>query len=352
MQRTAPTMVMLLAALAFASVGCGTDAGGTGGTGGGDGGSGGTLTDGGGGTDGGGTATDGGGTATDGGAPDAGATDAGWGPNDGGTFPVVACQGHVYQCGDGIDNDGDGKIDWQDPDCLGPCDNNESGYATAIPGGNSAPCKQDCYFDQDTGSGNDTCAWNAKCDPLSPQGNTCPYDANLLGGKDCPAAQTQTCHDFCGPLTPNGCDCFGCCDLPGGSGNWVYIGSTDAAGVATCDLAHASDPALCHPCTPVAACQKTCGRCQLCLGKTTVPPDCYTDGGTPGDGGTVDGGTSDGGAGDGGIIDNGGDGGTTDGGVINPGQCPSGVQACGLPGQAPCTGGYYCITGCCQPTIP
>ena len=30
-------------------------------------------------------------------------------------------------------------------------------------------------------------------------------------------------------------------------------------------------------------------------------------------------------------------------------QCPPNVQACGLPGQAPCGVDYYCITGCCQP---
>jgi hypothetical protein len=35
------------------------------------------------------------------------------------------CDRQVYQCGDLIDNDGDGLIDALDPDCLGPCDDNE-----------------------------------------------------------------------------------------------------------------------------------------------------------------------------------------------------------------------------------
>ena len=70
---------------------------------------------------------------------------------------VTNCQTHTYQCGDCIDNDGDGLTDSQDPDCLGVCDNNEGGFNTDIPGGNAAPCKMDCYFDQDTGDGNDDC---------------------------------------------------------------------------------------------------------------------------------------------------------------------------------------------------
>ena len=67
----------------------------------------------------------------------------------------VACQGHSYACGDCIDNDMDGHSDSADPDCVGPCDNNESGFFLNIPGGGAAPCRLDCYFDQDTGSGND-----------------------------------------------------------------------------------------------------------------------------------------------------------------------------------------------------
>src|SRR5262249_52372790 len=82
---------------------------------------------------------------------------------DGGTrvCHYATCQGKVYACGDCADNDGDGRFDSDDPDCLGPCDNTESGALTlGIPGGNNAPCKADCYFDQDTGTGNDSCYWD------------------------------------------------------------------------------------------------------------------------------------------------------------------------------------------------
>jgi len=63
---------------------------------------------------------------------------------------------------------------------------------------------------------------------------------------------------------------------------------------------------------------------------------CKRDGQSmPGPGGTGAGGTGAGGG------PPGSDGGTSM-------QCPPGTQVCGLPGQAPCASGYYCITGCCQ----
>ncbi|MFW5925166.1 MAG: hypothetical protein ACOCV4_03310, partial [Myxococcota bacterium] len=69
-------------------------------------------------------------------------------------------------------------------------------------------------------------------------------------------------------------------------------------------------------CTPVGddACVNTCERCELCLGKDTIPDDCFD---SPEDGGT-----------------------DTD-------RCDEGVQACGLEGDDECPAGYYCLTGCC-----
>src|SRR5262249_41135242 len=143
----------------------------------------------------------------------------------------------------------------------------------------------------------------------------CPYDANTnISGTsascaDLYAMQSNQCMSYCGPLTPNGCDCFGCCELPAGGGKYVWVGSEDeATGRGSCTIANLADPSKCEPWEPVAGCLNTCQHWELCIGKTELPPDCVADGGT-GSGG--------------------GDGGTTQ-------QCPSGVQPCGLAGELPC----------------
>ncbi|MFO0761776.1 MAG: hypothetical protein U0359_35360 [Byssovorax sp.] len=311
-----------------------------------------------------------GGTSTTGGPGGAGgtagasATTTTTTTTSGGPTQLAPCQGHVYECGDLIDNDNDGLVDSDDPDCLGPCDNTEGSYFPNIPGQNNAPCKADCYFDQDTGPGNDDCYWDHHCDPheVSPNyypesnhGDQCAYDANAnIPGtnKTCPDlfnAQSDACLAYCGPLTPNGCDCFGCCELPAGSKTYVWLGSVDGAGNGTCDIAHVNDPSKCQPCLPVKACLNECAPCELCIGKDTLPPECYPDGGSgsssSGGGGSGSGSSGAGGSGSG-SSGGGGSGSSSSGGV--EGQCPAGVQACGLPGQAPCPLNAYCITGCCQ----
>ncbi len=236
---------------------------------------------------------------------------------------LSACQGKVYRCGDCRDNDGDGLIDSDDPECTGPCDDTEDSYYGGIPGQNNAPCRQDCYFDQDTGAGDDQCYWSHECDPYSvapdfpPSGDShCAYQPDVkIPGTDASCqelSETQQgrCLDVCLPLTPNGCDCFGCCELPAQSGNYVWIGSS-TQNVGTCDEAHLDDPTACHPCTQVTSCLNKCDACEVCVGRTTPLADC---------------------------------------GSSNPLRCPNGYAACGQPGEPDCDLGYYCTTGCCVPT--
>jgi len=236
-----------------------------------------------------------------------------------GSFCTVStCQGKVYACGDCLDNDGDCGVDsGGDSQCLGPCDNTEDSFYGGIPGQNNSPCKSDCYFDQDTGSGNDDCYWSHKCDPLEvapnypPEGSQCAYNpnANIPGySGDCQdayAMQSATCTGYCGPLTPNGCDCFGCCAIPGAP-TTVWLGSENPAGVGSCSLANLNNPAMCKPCTQVPACLNTCLYCEICIGKPELPADCSVQ------------------------------------------ECPPGLQTCGTPSSEPCGSGFTCITGCCQ----
>ena len=289
---------------------------------------------------------------TDGTAPSDGATssdgavvDAGTGDGGPTACAIVMCATFLYECGDCVDNDSDGLVDSVDPDCLGPCHNNEAGFYPEIPGGGGAPCRLDCYYDANSGSGDDGCEWDARCDPREPELG-CMYTDPPPPSARCAADQTMACLDFCTPRTPNGCDCFGCCELPARGGSWVYLGTENAAGVHTCTLDVVSDPVLCHACTPHPTCVNSCGRCELCLGRdpATIPADCFppppppppTDGGTPVDGSVpTDGGTRT-------------DGGTPiDMGPPPPPRCTGTLQPCGLPGDPVCPASFYCLTGCC-----
>jgi hypothetical protein len=242
---------------------------------------------------------------------------------DSGSCREAACQNHFYECGDCRDNDSDGLVDMEDPDCVGPCDDSEAKLSTNLPDRTGA-CTLDCYFDQDNGLGNDDCAWSHACDPLAiapdfgPEGPDCGYDASTLvarrsgppvGCISMLESQSVLCAEVCGPLTPNGCDCFGCCEIPGAP-TPVWLGSVDSAGAPSCDFDHVGDPTRCRPCTQVAACLNPCDSCELCIGKRSLPPGCER------------------------------------GGCTTP-VCPAGFPPCGTPCLPACRTGETCITGCC-----
>lgn len=226
----------------------------------------------------------------------------------------TACRNTVYACGNCEDDDGDGLVDSQDPECLGPCDDVESSFFGGVTRGSG--CRLDCYFDRNSGGGNDRCSWNHSCDPLSlapdfpPSGDAaCRYEpTTTLGDQTCDEARenmSATCREACVPLTPNGCDCFGCCQLPARTGRFVWLGSQEA-GMGTCDATRADDPSACRPCTPVPSCFNECEACEVCVGGAAErDPSC--PGSEPACEGTL-------------------------------GPCSA---------NASCPSGAYCITGCC-----
>jgi hypothetical protein len=239
-------------------------------------------------------------------------------PTEGGECQIATCHGKIYECGDCIDNDGDGLIDVADPSCWGPCDNNEEGWKGEIPGQQDNPTceRMACYWDGNSGHGESKCLWSHACDPLEPMG--CEYDPNAHFPEpqvnNCGslfAEQPEGCEEYCGPYTPNGCDCFGCCEVHvGGSVHTVYVGTEDRGGGGTCNVSTADDSDKCHPCTPVEACFKACNPddCQICIGQTEIPEGC------------------------------------------DEAKCPDGVQSCNPQnGHADCPETWSCITGCCWP---
>ena len=232
------------------------------------------------------------------------------------------------QCSDGIDNDGDGLVDYDDPECVGPLDNDESSFATGIPGDNMDACKQDCFFDGNSGMGDDHCNWQLKCDPQSHEAS-CPYDPSYASSHqtECSVAssQSQACIDFCRQLVPNGCDCFGCCAVP--------QAPQPIRLAATCTAEKFNDPSRAPPArrspsarsraatATSASARRRCPRTAIPAPPTaaptpppTPPPTSYTP----------------------------------------PRTCTGGFVACGPGGVDPaaCPSNTGCVTGCCLPIIP
>ena len=256
----------------------------------------------------------------------------------GGSSASVGCPVNPSACTDGRDNDGDGKIDALDPECSGACDNDEGTFATGISGDNMddlKSCKQDCFFDGNSGA-DEGCQFELTCDPARANATACKYEAP--SGNRC-APQTDTCRRNCARLTPNGCDCFGCCTVPG-----VNFGVRLSS---TCSVASINDPTKCERCTPQVSCQNTCEKCEVCFGKPSPDPSCVipppSDGGAGGTGGGTGGTGGSAGAGGSGGADAGAGG--AGGGGESP--CPPGVNYCGPGGVSACPGGAFCVTGCC-----
>jgi hypothetical protein len=261
-------------------------------------------------------------------------------PIDSGTIPFpsndagqVLCGSAPCACSNGKDDDMDGVSDLADPECVSSWDNDEGSFATGISGDNRDDACQDCFFDGNSGSGNDGCYLPSSC--LS-KGN-----ASSGHGRCDSCEQTDQCKKFCQAYTPNGCDCFGCCTVRLANGSNVNVALGNGCNI------DGNTVTGCNTCVPNDSCRNVCGKCELCPGKTVadLPAECFQSP-PPGDAGTgtgSDSGTS-----------NGADGGGTgsDGGSEPPPPpppaytCDNGAQLCG--GAAPaCPNGYSCDFGCC-----
>jgi hypothetical protein len=187
------------------------------------------------------------------------------------------CAAENPQCNNCIDDDSDGFIDGFDPECTGAIDNDEGSFSTGIPGDNIDPKNQDCFFDGNSGSGDDGCNMPTCC-ILGYTAQQCA-DAGLGNSfnpaTDCPPP-SMMCITNCASLTVPGCDCFGCCEICDGAGCAnIYI---NPAVDPMCDQTTIHDPTKCLPCTPSTVCGTACGvgTCVLCPGQdpSTLPPTC------------------------------------------------------------------------------
>ena len=269
-----------------------------------------------------------------------GGGDGGSGSGDGGGSGTVdsppggmCTPGGSVECSDCADNDMDGKIDGFDPECAGPLDDREDSFGTGIPGDNIDATMQDCFFDGNSGAGDDGCNQHvccllqaggattntnddvSECMMLAPNSLYNQYDRSEcyqpFGSTPVPAK----CKMNCGPLTPPGCDCFGCCTVCNMNGCEDVI--LNPAVSPNCDQTNITDPGAdgvegtaddpCKRCVKSDCGSTECGgqTCILCPGQdpSTLPSSCT---------------------------------GAT---------CPMGIMPCDSMGN--CPEGTWCSTGCC-----
>ena len=177
-----------------------------------------------------------------------------------------------------LDDDGDGRVDGADIECTGALDNDESSFSTGIPGDNIDTVHQDCFFDGNSGAGDDGCDIHVCCLLGAPDRASCPFGANQYDPAQCNTPETQACVALCAPLTPPGCDCFGCCTLCDPVTNVCRDVLTNPAVAPNCDADHLSDPVACPACIQRTDCGTPCGAemCVLCPGQdpNDLPPEC------------------------------------------------------------------------------
>ncbi len=211
-------------------------------------------------------------------------------------FAGAGCLGGDTACSNCLDDDGDGLVDAFDPECTGPLDDDEATFATGIPGDNVDFC-QDCFFDGNSGHGDDGCQYATAC--LTGEA---PRARGASGCFSCEV--TDRCRNSCLELTPNGCDCFGCCAVRAPSGETHNVRLSD-----TCTAQSADIPEKCEACVPSVDCFNDCGPCEICIGKTTLDPGC------------------------------------DEGPVL---RC---LHQALCDEETPCPEGQYCLTGCCIPSV-
>ena len=257
------------------------------------------------------------------------------------------------ECSDCVDNDTDGYTDGFDPQCSGPLDRLEGSFETGIPGDNMDATYQDCFFDGDSGGGNDGCSTHVccllqaggstpnandditACMALAPESNYNKYDRNKcyqpFGNTPVPTKCTMNC----GPLAPPGCDCFGCCTVCDAGGCRDVVLNPAVSPNCTQDTISNNGPdgqdnTGDEPC-------KRCTKTANCGSNTCASPTC-TDVSNPACCTPCPGQCSD----------------PTNLSTCNPPlpaqcnnmtACPSGYQECAPDGT--CPAGTYCQQNCC-----
>jgi hypothetical protein len=154
--------------------------------------------------------------------------------------------------------------------------------------------KQDCFFDGDSGQGNDGCSIHVCCI------TTGCADDKFDPVRDCEAS--DRCKENCGSITPPGCDCLGCCTLCQDGSCFEVVISPE------CTEEELDNPLKCTPCNKLDDCgPPDCSLpddCFVCPGED-LPANCVAQ------------------------------------------ECDEGQEACNV--DNPCPDDKWCSQGCCLP---
>ena len=194
---------------------------------------------------------------------------------DSGSDAIPAgCVPGTTQCDDCLDNDQDGEVDGFDIHCTTAVDDDESTFSTKIPGDNTDSNAFDCFFDGDSGPGNDGCDVHPCCSLGAATQAQCPINPGTYNPAECTLA--QPCIDTCAPALVPGCDCLGCCTLCDETGCRDIQVHPLASPNCTDDF---SNDTTCQSCVKKTECAVECGdpaSCVLCPGQSAddLPPEC------------------------------------------------------------------------------
>ena len=156
----------------------------------------------------------------------------------------------AQQCNDGIDNNVNGLVDLTDWYCKSADDNDESSFHSSVAGDDlNTPAALDCWFDTNSGSGDDGCSIHACCDI----DGACPADLLPAQFNANQCTPSGACVANCAPQTKPGCDCFGCCEICTPQNGCLNVFVNPVVSPA-CTIETLGDPASCRRCVQNAAC--------------------------------------------------------------------------------------------------
>ena len=129
---------------------------------------------------------------------------------------LSTCDPSKPQCSNGCDDDNDGFIDGDDPECTGG--DRRRRVELRAPASRATTATRPSRTASSTATAATAAATAKSTCAASSTDPNCPAEHKNPPFDPSACAPDQACIDYCAPLTPPGCDCFGCCTVCDGAG--------------------------------------------------------------------------------------------------------------------------------------